>query len=399
MAQIQYGKRLEDPFADLELEDLLELLSQFLLRSGFGFQNADDTLDDLRRALARALQQAGRLTFQDLEALEAGSADSERLRQQLDKLLQKLVQAGFLSPKPQRQRGRDQPQPLRYELTQRSLDFLGLKSLRRLLGGLGRGISGQHLTDRLDAGIEAGAPPKSYEFGDTLNLDAGATLRAALERRAIEPGGWMLEEQDLQVQQSDHMGRCATVLLLDTSHSMILYGEDRFTPAKQVALALTSLIRSLYPNDHLSLVLFHDSAEELPLHRLAQVKVGPYHTNTMQGLCRSRQILSRSRYEMKQILMITDGKPSAMTTPDGGIYKNSFGLDPEILSATFREVLRCRRAGIAIHTFMLAQDPLLLSFVRRLAQLARGKAYLTSAADLGRALLMDFLKNRTQTVH
>ncbi|HEX9639081.1 MAG TPA: VWA domain-containing protein [Acidobacteriota bacterium] len=399
MARIQYQKRSADPWADLELEDILDLLSQYLLRSGLGFQDSEDRLEDLRRALAQALQQAGRLTLEDLEALERGAPGSARLREELERLVQRLVDNGFLSPgnPSPAPRGR-QRIPQGYALTQRGLDFLGVRSLRRLLGPVGRGLAGQHLTDRLDAGVEAGAPPKRYEFGDALNLDAAATLRASLERRG-RPGDWELEEQDLQVQQSDHLGRCATVLLLDTSHSMILYGEDRFTPAKQVALALTALIRSIYPSDRLALVLFHDRAEELPLHRLAAAQVGPYHTNTMEGLRQARLILGRSRHEMRQILLITDGKPSAMTLPDGRIYKNSFGLDPAILSATFREVMRCRRSGIAIHTFMLARDPMLLGFVRRLAQLARGKAYLTSAADLGRAVLHDFLNRRSQTVH
>ena len=165
-----------------------------------------------------------------------------------------------------------------------------------------------------------------------------------------------IEYSDLQVHQCEYQSSCATVLMLDCSHSMILYGEDRFTPAKKVAMALSHLIRTQYPGDSLSLVLFHDSAEELPLSQLARVKVGPYYTNTREGLRMAQRILQRQRKDMKQIVMITDGKPSALTLEDGRIYKNAFGLDPLVVSETLKEVSKCKRAGVLINTFMLASD-------------------------------------------
>jgi Ca-activated chloride channel family protein len=186
--------------------------------------------------------------------------------------------------------------------------------------------------------------------------------------------------------------------MLDCSHSMILYGEDRFTPAKRVALALSHLIRTQYPGDTIRLVLFHDSAEEVPLARLARVQVGPYHTNTREGLRLARRLLMSQRSDMKQIVMITDGKPSAMTLEDGSIYKNPFGLDPEIIDETMREVARCARSGIQVNTFMLAADYALVNFVKEMTALCRGKAYFTTTMDLGQYILVDFLRRRRRNI-
>lgn len=201
------------------------------------------------------------------------------------------------------------------------------------------------------------------------------------------------------VAQGEYQSSCATVLMLDCSHSMILYGEDRFTPAKRVALALANLIRLQYPGDALKVVLFHDSAEEIPLSQLARVRVGPYYTNTREGLRLARRVLERQQKDMRQIVMITDGKPSALTRPDGRIYRNAFGLDPFIVSETFAEVAACRKAGILINTFMLARDPDLVSFVRKVAQICHGKAYFTTPRTLGRYVLMDYMDKKTRTVH
>ena len=200
------------------------------------------------------------------------------------------------------------------------------------------------------------------------------------------------------VVQGEYQSSCATVLMLDCSHSMILYGEDRFTPAKRVALALANLIRLQYPGDALKVVLFHDSAEEIPLAELGRVRVGPYYTNTREGLRLARRILDRQRKDMRQIIMITDGKPSAMTLPDGRIYRNAFGLDPYIVSETFAEVAACRKAGILINTFMLARDRSLVEFVKQVASICKGKAYFTNTMTLGQFILMDFLRRKTRTV-
>ena len=290
--------------------------------------------------------------------------------------------------------------PARFQVTDKSLDFLGYRALRDLLGSSGRSSVGRHDTRELATGVEAGGASKPYEFGDTLNIDASGTILNAVRRAPAGGGGAIdVRYQDLMVAQGEYQSSCATVLMLDCSHSMILYGEDRFTPAKQVALALSHLIRSQYPGDALNAVLFHDSAEEIPLEQLARVRVGPWYTNTREGLRLARRILERQRKDMRQIVMITDGKPSALTQPDGRIYRHAFGLDPTIIRETFAEVANCRRAGIMINTFMLARDYELVSFVRRVAAICRGKAYFTTPYTLGRYVLMDYMDKKTKTVH
>ena len=277
------------------------------------------------------------------------------------------------------------------------MDFLGYRTLRDLLGGMGRSVSGRHDTRYEASGIESSGSTKPYEFGDVMNLDVNATLSNAMQREGI---GLPLNVQysDLEIRQSEYQSSCSTVVMLDCSHSMILYGEDRFTPAKRVAMALSHLIRTQYPGDTLHLVLFHDSAEEMPVQQVARVKVGPWYTNTREGLRVAQRILRRSNKDMKQIVMITDGKPSALTMPDGRIYKNAFGLDPIVISETLEEVNRCKRAGIVINTFMLAQDFALMQFVQKVSAMCRGKAYFTSPERLGSYVLQDFMTRRMKTI-
>ena len=266
------------------------------------------------------------------------------------------------------------------------------------MSSLGRSSFGRHQTRELSTGVETDAHSRPYEFGDLLNLDVSATLMNAVGREGLGVP-INLEYSDLRVYQTEYQSSCATVLMLDCSHSMILYGEDRFTPAKKVALALAHLIRTQFPGDSLQVVLFHDSSEEIPLGKLLSVKVGPYHTNTCEGLRLSRRLLLRQKKDMRQIIMITDGKPSAITLPDGRIYKNSFGLDPMILRQTYREVANCRKVGILINTFMLARDYYLVDFVKKLSQICRGKAYFTTTLKLANYILMDFMTKKTKSVH
>ncbi len=286
----------------------------------------------------------------------------------------------------------------RRQATSESMDFLGYRTLRDLLGSLGKSSFGRHETLNLATGIESSGASKPYEFGDTLNFDSVATLKSAIEREGLATP-LNIEYSDLQVHQCEYQSSCATVVMLDCSHSMILYGEDRFTPAKKVAMALSHLIRTQYPGDSLSLVLFHDSAEEMAISQIARVKVGPYYTNTREGLRVAQRILDRQRKDMKQIVMITDGKPSALTLPDGRIYKNAFGLDPLVISETLEEVSRCKRKNIMINTFMLASDFGLVQFVQKMTQMCRGKAYFTKPDRLGEALLMDYMSNKMKTIH
>ena len=240
-----------------------------------------------------------------------------------------------------------------------------------------------------------------------MNLDPASTLlnaaqrelRSALAEDRRPSRRINVAHEDLMVVQGEYQSSCATVIMLDCSHSMILYGEDRFTPAKRVAMALSQLIKVQYPGDALNVVLFHDSAEEVPLSELGRVRVGPYYTNTREGLRLARRILDRQKKDMRQIIMITDGKPSALTQPDGNIYRNAFGLDPYVVTETLREVAACRKSNIMINTFMLARDYDLVSFVRRVADICKGKAYFTTPYTLGQYVLMDYMDKKTKTIH
>ena len=409
----------------VNLQGLLDQLTDFLLQSGFsgGYPFPDEeggerSLDALRQAILQALIDSGQLTPEMLKVLRGESTgDSARdkqieqeLAQLLDQIVQRLIDEGYLNLKdnPQVPAGYEAmtgpggeaaaaAQQVQFNLTEKGIDFLGYKTLRNLLGSIGKSSFGAHETVHLATSVEAEAESKQYEFGDTMNLDVPATLTNAIAREGLGVP-INLDYGDLMVHQSEYRSSAATVLMLDCSHSMILYGEDRFTPAKKVALALTHLIRTQYPGDSLRVVLFHDSAEEIPLAALAGAQVGPYHTNTAEGLKLARRILQAQKKDMRQIIMITDGKPSALTMPDGRIYVNSMGLDPQILQATYREVANCRRNGIMINTFMLARDRSLVEFVKQVASICKGKAYFTNTMTLGQFILMDFMKRKTRRV-
>jgi Ca-activated chloride channel family protein len=288
-------------------------------------------------------------------------------------------------------------QKVNFGLTQKGLDFLGYRTLRHLLGALGKADFGAHDTAEMATGVASDAASRPYEFGDTMNLDIPGTLKNALEREGLGVP-LALDYGDLMVHQTEFRSSCATVLMLDVSHSMILYGEDRFTPAKRVALALSHLIRTNFPGDSLRVVTFGDRAEEIPLSQLGKAQVGPFHTNTAEGFELARKLLRAQKKDMQQIIMITDGKPSAMTLPDGQLYLNSGGLDDYILQKTYREVAACRKSGILINTFMLAQDPHLVQFVQKVSEIAHGKAYFTSTLTLGQYIMMDFLKGKRRRI-
>ena len=419
----RYTKFTGDALDELDLEDLVSKLSDLLLSSGFGnphgHNEEERTMQALHDAILDALFNGGVLPEETIARLlgDPADGDQDEARSQLEELIQQIIERmtdeGYitappnLDPERERRQGQgggqgpDQP-PVTFEVTDKTLDFLGYRALRDLLGSLGKSSYGRHDTREQATGVETTGAPKPYEFGDTLNLDAAATLVNAAQRqhaRGESTSRLHVTHEDLMVVQGEYQSSCATVLMLDCSHSMILYGEDRFTPAKRVALALAQLIKSQYPGDALKVVLFHDSAEEIPLAELGRVRVGPYYTNTREGLRLSRRILDRQRKDMRQIIMITDGKPSALTQPDGRIYKNAFGLDPFIVAETCAEVAACRKSGIMINTFMLARDYDLVSFVRRVADICKGKAYFTTPYTLGQYVLMDYMDKKTKTIH
>jgi Ca-activated chloride channel family protein len=417
----RYSRYVEDLLDSIDLESLVSQLSDLLLASGFNNpwdpQNTEDqSLQALHDAILDALLNGGVLSEEMLDQItsQQKGPQSAQTRDQIEELVQRIIERlteqGYvtMAGQPEAQR-LDGPSTAggangssRFQVTDKAIDFLGYRALRDLLGSMGRSSAGRHDTRDQAPGVEAGGAPRQYEFGDTLNLDATATILNAVKKMPRLGSGQVsleIDYEDLMVAQGDYQSSCATVLMLDCSHSMVLYGEDRFTPAKRVALALSNLIRHQYPGDALNVVLFHDSAEEVPLSQLGRVRVGPYYTNTREGLRLARRVLDRQRKDMKQIIMITDGKPSAVTRPDGRIYRNAFGLDPFVLRETFAEVAVCRRAGILINTFMLARDYDLVAFVRRVARICRGKAYFTTPYTLGQYVLMDYLTRKTRTVH
>jgi len=409
----------------LNLESLLEHLSDFLMDGGFaggphyhpywGWSGDEDTdsTDALKSALLQALLESGQLTPEMIEELRGEGAGDEQVQQELakllDELIEKMVEEGYINLEtgnPQIpgatydvtgqgkvDEAKEAAQRVQFNLTQKGMDFLGYRALKGLLSALGKATAGSHDTPHLATGVEADAASKPYQFGDTMNLDIPATLKNAIGREGLKVP-LDLDYGDLMVHQAEYRSSCATVLMLDVSHSMVLYGEDRFAPAKRVALALSHLIRTQFPGDSLRVVTFGDRAKEIPLSQLAKAQVGPFHTNTAEGIEMARRILGAQKKDMRQIIMITDGKPSAVTLPDGRVYTNSGGLDPMILRRTFQEVAACRKSGILINTFMLAQDPYLVQFVQKVSEIARGKAYFTSTMTLGQYIMMDFLRNK-----
>jgi Ca-activated chloride channel homolog len=421
----KFTKYTGEPADSVDLEELVKRLGDFFLRSGFESQyygisefDPDRSMEALREAILRALQEGDLLSddklSEELRKLlnRSDASNDQEIQDLLDKLIERLSNEGFINPQQQPQitppnkmsaRGAigdplERKTEARFEITDKTIDFLGFKTLRDLLGSLGRSSFGRHDTRDMATGVETSGASRQYEFGDSLNLDVSETLFNAVRRDGakvpIEIG-----YKDLMVHQCEYQSSCATVVLLDCSHSMILYGEDRFTPAKRVAMALSHLIRTQFPGDTLHLVLFHDSAEEVPLNELARVQVGPFYTNTREGLRMAQRILLRQRKDMRQIVMITDGKPSALTLEDGRIYKNAFGLDPFVVSETLEEVNKCKRANIMINTFMLATDYSLVNFVQKITQMCRGKAYFTTPQNLGQYLLMDFMQRKTRHIH
>jgi len=440
----KYSKWTGANWDEISLEELMEALSDYLLRSGFhdrfrgreGRRSMDwdyddfddrtpqDALESLRRAIRQALRDSGLLDEDQYKQLfdEDGQPLDERLDELIERLILRLLQEGYLNLEGDSeaieslfgQAAREgridsfKKSNIRFEITGKGIDFLGYQMLKKLMAGFGKSSFGRHDTNYLATGVEAYESPKQYEYGDSLNLDITQTLSNAISRQGITVP-LDLEYRDLMVRQSEYQSSCATVLMLDCSHSMILYGEDRFTPAKQVALALSHLIRTQYPGDSLRLVLFHDSAEEVPLAKLASVQVGPYYTNTCEGLKLARRILMSQRKDMRQIIMITDGKPSALFVDEGQpgnrskeserrLYKNPMGLDSMIVESTLAEAAHCRRSGIIINTFMLTDDYYLVEFVKQLTRIAHGKAYFTTSFSLGQYVMMDFMRGKTERV-
>jgi uncharacterized protein with von Willebrand factor type A (vWA) domain len=278
-------------------------------------------------------------------------------------------------------------------LTTKGVQKIRQDALKEIFSSLKKTPMGSHETPHTGAGVERLSETKKWVFGDMpTNIDLTSTMTNVFKRDGIE--NFNLTEDDLEVYDTENLSTCATVLMLDISHSMILYGEDRITPAKQVGLALSELIMTKFPRDYIALVVFGDDAKLVSINELPFLNVGPYHTNTRAGLQLARNLLRRCGNVNKQIFMITDGKPSAMFDDAGRLYKNSFGLDPKIVNKTLDEAVACRREKITISTFMVARDPYLINFVEELTKANHGRAYYSSLNNLGQFIFVDYIRNR-----
>jgi Ca-activated chloride channel family protein len=266
------------------------------------------------------------------------------------------------------------------------------QAFEEIFRDLAAGDIGNHPTPHAGTGGDKLPETRAYEFGDSIaDINFTSSMGNAVRRTGIDD--FSLAEEDLESHQTEHLTTTATVILIDISHSMILYGEDRITPAKKVAMALVEYIQQKYPKDTIDVVLFGDEATEVPLHEIPRISVGPYHTNTKAGLQMAQRLLMRRKAANKQVFMITDGKPSAITE-NGYIYKNPFGLDPKIASQTINEATHLRRKGITITTFMITTDPYLQDFVDRMTQANRGRAYYASLDNLGSFIFADYGRNK-----
>ncbi|MDH3522986.1 MAG: VWA domain-containing protein [Acidobacteriota bacterium] len=342
--------------------DLMRLFNELLLAAGGDAEQAMDWM--------RELQQRGFIS--EAVDLEAFFAELERQR--------------LVSPDGEG----------RLALTAAGERRIRQAAFEEIFTSLRRGAAGYHPTHAHGEGVERLPETRPYEFGDDLHrIDGGRSIQNALRRNV---GELSLAEEDLEVYETEHLTACATVLAIDVSHSMVLYGEDRITPAKKVALALTELITTKYPKDSLGVLLFGDRAQRVELADIPYIQAGPYHTNTREALQLARGMLARHKQPNKQIFLITDGKPSAITE-GREVYKNPFGLDLKIVNRTLEEVDQCRRQGVVITTFMLATDPTLTQFVEKLTKINRGRAYFASPYNLGEFILADYIRNRRRRVH
>lgn len=358
--EIVYSKWLPDSKTDeSRLEDLLSIFSSILVQTN---GDIDEALDWLEQMGIEYQLFDKDLTFGDF--------------------VDELKRQGYIAEKEGMQ-----------ILTSKGSRKIRSDMLRKIFSGLKPDTSGFHESNKSGRGVDKLGELKKFEFGDQIsNIDLTSTLKNAFLKS--DPNNYKLGEEDIDVYETEHISSCSTVLMIDISHSMILYGEDRITPAKEVALALSELILTKFPKDKLHIVIFGDDAHEITVRDLPFLTVGPFHTNTKAGLRLARQILRKNGNVNKQIFMITDGKPSALFTDDGRIYKNSFGLDPKIVNKTLDEAVACRKDKIKITTFMIAQDYYLVRFIEDFTKANNGKAYYSDLDNLGQNIFVDYLKNR-----
>ncbi len=280
--------------------------------------------------------------------------------------------------------------------TAKSEQTIRQQSLEEIFGKLRKSRNGEHITPAPGQGDELTSDRREFQFGDTLDqIDMTDSIHNAQINHGIED--FTISETDLTVQEKDLKSISSTVLMIDISHSMVLYGEDRITPAKKVAMGLAELITKKYPKDTLDIIVFGNDAWPIEIKDLPWLQAGPYHTNTVAGLDLAMDILRKRKTHNKQIFMITDGKPTCLKE---GIrfYKNSFGLDPKIVNKTLDRAAICRKRGVTVTTFMIAKDPYLQSFVKEFTKVNNGRAFYSSLNGLGTYLFEDYIRNRRKTV-
>jgi uncharacterized protein with von Willebrand factor type A (vWA) domain len=283
-----------------------------------------------------------------------------------------------------------------FNITGKTEQSIRKSALEEIFGKLKKAGKGNHNTNISGIGEEKNADRREFQFGDSLDqIDMTASIHNAQINHGI--GDFTLTERDLEVEEKDYKSISSTVLMIDISHSMILYGEDRITPAKKVAMALAELIKTKYPKDTLDIVVFGNDAWPITLKELPYLQVGPYHTNTYAGLELAADILRRRKTHNKQIFMITDGKPTCLKEGNK-YYKNSIGLDRKVVNKTLNKAAECKRLNIPITTFMIAKDPYLQQFVRKFTEINGGKAFYSSLKGLGEYIFEDYIRNRRRTV-
>jgi uncharacterized protein with von Willebrand factor type A (vWA) domain len=283
-------------------------------------------------------------------------------------------------------------------VTAKTERILRKNAMEQIFGNIRKNGRGQHKSKKSGQGDEATGEFRDFQFGDALeHISITESLKNAQINHGV--GDFMLTEQDLVVQDTHHQAQMSTVLMIDISHSMILYGEDRITPAKKVAMALAELITTSYPKDTLDVIVFGNDAWPISIKDLPYLNVGPYHTNTVAGLELAMDILRRKRNTNKQIFMITDGKPSCLRLPDGQYYKNSNGLDQYIVDKCYNMAAQARKLHIPITTFMIAQDPYLQHFVDEFTKSNKGKAFYTGLKGLGEMIFHDYETNRKKRMN
>jgi Ca-activated chloride channel family protein len=284
-----------------------------------------------------------------------------------------------------------------FSITAKSEQMIRQKSLEEIFGKLKKAEKGDHRTPKTGQGDETTADLRPYQFGDLMEqIDFTESIRSAQINHGIDQ--FRMDEQDLHIRETAHKTQTSTVLMIDISHSMILYGEDRITPAKKVAMALSELITTRYPKDTLDIVVFGDDARPVEIKDLPYLQVGPYHTNTVAGLELAMDILRRRKNANKQIFMITDGKPTCLKIGDR-YYKNSFGFDRKIINRCLNLAATCRKLKIPITTFMIASDPYLQSFVREFSEMNKGKAFFAGLDNLGSFIFKDFEQGKSKRVY